>query len=595
MKNKKIFLSYFLLIVTLLVTLKIDMVNAEPIDATVTITGRNTYGRKLKRTINSNYCNEEGHNCIVAETHWYYNDDNSTTGGTEIVEGRGHSEYTPTEDMVGKYIYVVATIQSSDSSYEPITVSDITDVETNVTAVVGDYIDYVEKDTYSIEASTTHEVAAKLSLTLKGVEDANNIGYYVYFTNDFSDITLIQNEYGCKEPEVSADDYSKPKYVNSITGTNGNINIANDWNILKEYKKAYVVKRVYDSVNGGYYCEINKTPITVSKPAFPVLGERFKYYIFSTDKTMSTFPLFPFSGSTGSHTLKTKIGIINDTNLLKKLAKKTSDSLTSLIEYAKANEGTMFTYKDNSSYYNDIGSFAVTDGAYYYIYTTYDNTDNLYRDIDDVTVAMGEYGMLVNDVTWDSSYTATDTIWEKFVEKYKNTDLIKGLKTDSSDVEITSTDNSLTVKYTNEGVDYITNFKYENGILTYVKGSTDIELISSKEFIINAIKALCDLYGYDYSKATTWLNDKTDLTISKDGIEYILKEINTSSESSISTYETFNLDIVNGLKTYSAYLDEAAAQEKTGIATYPLLALLVLSSGIVIYRKVKNKNKFSQL
>lgn len=48
-------------------------------------------------------------------------------------------------------------------------------------------------------------------------------------------------------------------------------------------------------------------------------------------------------------------------------------------------EGTIYKYLDDV-HDTDIGSFKVTNGAYYFVYTSYENTDGLYRDLDDVTV-----------------------------------------------------------------------------------------------------------------------------------------------------------------------------------------------------------------
>lgn len=397
---KKLRTYIFLVCLLIIGWMGVLEVNAKDVEASIKLVGRNTFGRELKIEVD---CKDAGTSeCYVTEAKWYYNDTNSTENGTEIVGssetgGTGYEYYYIQQELIGKYIYVVANIYSYDRDYDEITLTDITDAKTNVTEKVDDYIDYnVDNSGVSITATATFQVGASLELKLNGIEQEDNTDVFVYLS-DGEEPLVTQTKSGCEYLDTSAEDYTKFKSI-----YNSKVTVAEDWYLLKGYTKAYIVKRTGDKVNGGAYCEV-LNPVTVEKPAIPALGNRYQFYLFSSDNTLSTFPLFPYDGEKGSHQLITKIGIINDKNVLKKLSKGESDALQALLDYAKNNEGTTFKYADEHYYRNDIGTFQVQNGAYYYVYTSYDNTDGLYRDFDDVTVVMGEAGMLVNDVKWEAS------------------------------------------------------------------------------------------------------------------------------------------------------------------------------------------------
>ena len=70
---------------------------------------------------------------IAPKFQWYYNDENSTAGGT-LLEGETGQIYTIGDGLIGKYIYV--TVTAEDENYVTKVVSDITDEENNGTAAV---------------------------------------------------------------------------------------------------------------------------------------------------------------------------------------------------------------------------------------------------------------------------------------------------------------------------------------------------------------------------------------------------------------------------------------------------------------------------
>ena len=93
----------------------------------VNIAGNNIFAQCLT----AEYSISPAH--IVPKFQWYYNDENTTYGGTPI-DGASGESYTIGDGLIGKYIYV--TVTAEDENYVTKTVSDITDEENNGSAVV---------------------------------------------------------------------------------------------------------------------------------------------------------------------------------------------------------------------------------------------------------------------------------------------------------------------------------------------------------------------------------------------------------------------------------------------------------------------------
>ncbi len=239
---------------------------------------------------------------------------------------------------------------------------------------------------FSIEITTK---GYELDLIVKGDND-ENASYYLKFLNEGDPKpTDIPNSL-LSGVETSKEDISKWK---QITGS-GTVAIANDWYILKGYDYVYMLKCDTKS------CVMSDTPVKLEKPALPAIGQRYKIYFFNKEKELSVFPTFPTSGITGTHKITTKIGKITDNDLLYKVYKKESDAMEKLIKYAINNNGISTTFSDADSYRMSLNGLSVSNGSYYYIYTTYENDNNLYRNLDDITVVMGEYNFLSNDLKW---------------------------------------------------------------------------------------------------------------------------------------------------------------------------------------------------
>jgi len=188
--------------------------------------------------------------------------------------------------------------------------------------------------------------------------------------------------------------------------------------------------------------------------------------------------------------------------------------------------------------------------------------------VNDETLLFDTTGFLENDITYDITYNKLpDEIWVNFIEKYKNTELLKTYNDDESLVEIVSSNKLLSVIFKNQDKEYTTNFTYKDGILKYQSSSEDFEILSSDNiWILNTLYALCDSNGYNLKKVIKWLdnNDDKTLTIENDGIKFITKDfsyennengVSVSVDTSFVTF--FELDIENGLKSYDESLISA--------------------------------------
>lgn len=410
-KNNNILKKLLLMVVLMFVCLV--NVSAEEIDGSVTITGRNTYGKMLSLEIECT--NVDTNLCKLEDIHWYSNDKNSTEGGTEITDAVGKEKYVIDESLVGKYIYAVATIKSITGDYESKAVSDITDSENNVTATVGRYIEYIDNSKYSIDADYAVRAGSSLNVTLNGLEE-NKDSVYIYFSNGEVP-TVEETSSGC-----SMVDTSTWRYVDN---SNGKITDTRGLFLQDGYNQVYIF---IDTKDQGH-CKVTKEPITMKMPELQPLDKRYQYYFFSDSSHFSLFPLYPFYPESGSYSFITKVGIINDNNLLKKLAQNTNDSLTSLLDYAKNNDGITYenVYDTGNTDWDDgdLDSLKIIDGMYYFLYTTTNlKTSEGYRNIEGVSVAMAKLGYLSNDVEYDindGNNNNTDTSTDKKVTENPKT------------------------------------------------------------------------------------------------------------------------------------------------------------------------------
>lgn len=222
---------------------------------------------------------------------------------------------------------------------------------------------------------------------------------------------------------------------------------------------------------------------------------------------------------------------------------------------------------------------------------------------------LDDYFVLSTNIefTWDESSDEKDSVWENFVKKYKETELLKIY----GDAVVTHTDSTMKVTIEDNETTRETNFEYKNGIVSYVPTEDEVQAILDAPFVINCLYAISEIKNYDIDSVIEWFEDNPSLTLEKDGIEYKLVSAkleqngeNVSGSFSSDTFESFKLDIKNGLKTYNAKEEtkkEPLEEEKIpenphtgmtkGIIT--LVELLILG---VLFFVIKNKKvSFSKI
>ncbi|MCM1370334.1 MAG: hypothetical protein NC181_00375 [Clostridium sp.] len=217
-------------------------------------------------------------------------------------------------------------------------------------------------------------------------------------------------------------------------------------------------------------------------------------------------------------------------------------------------------------------------------------------------------------VVGGSKISEEDKLWNNFVSKYKTTDLVKMLSEgEDTTINITSTDDTLKIEFTNGADTTTTNFTYSNGIVAYTPpiNATDNNLIMDNMWVTNCIYAIADLKGYDIEKLITWLGENENPNLATHGIE-IKTEKNTIhledvSDVNINTGSitlttgkilSFKLDIKNGLKITNTeekkdtVVKNPETGDKSSIIVFASIATLLI--GTVAYIKLKKYSKFPQ-
>lgn len=201
-----------------------------------------------------------------------------------------------------------------------------------------------------------------------------------------------------------------------------------------------------------------------------------------------------------------------------------------------------------------------------------------------------------------------EQVWTEFVEKFNTEEFIESLEElGIKNSKIVSTENSLKATLSVDGQTYTTNFKYEDGIITYVVGSNEYIMFIDKIWIERCLDTIVTLKSYDNTKLKNWLdNNYKKLNIQNDGIEYSMEDIVYNEKNSLiesgkayTIFTSFKIDLKNGIKTYSNVdlKDNVVANPDTGVSNslivVVLIALLVI--GLITYIRIKKYSKFPQV
>ena len=491
----------------------------------------------------------------------------------------------------------------------------------NVNAEETEYVKIVDNDGYSISVDVTHDGMPSLNMTLNGMEEKENTRYYVKFVNENDEMpALEESKYGCDISQFSS--FSGNNW-HDVASHNNEIYVENDWYMLSGYNYAYVVRGYEGDAKKEYryYCEITKEPIKVNRPDLPKLGERYDIFFHNGDygetkNSMHVSPTFPYRGTTESHMLNVKIGVINDNNVLSKLANNTSDSLTSLMEYAKNNDGKVYQLVDNTYVLENTG-LDIIPNAYYYIYTSYENENGLYRDLSDIAVVQAnEYGYyLSTDVRWLLPEVSDN--WKQLIAKMTSNEK-DSLRT-LYNLNVEANNNIITVSTQKDDKTYTIDYTYKDGIVSASASSEETYYILgnvSNSYVLNYVS---EILHYNTKEFRNWLNtiDDSNLSLQKDGIEYTNKVYKTTEGKDIEYYSDLKINIDNGINAYYTSIQDSEVpkaeitnkeelkQDTTNVETtvenpktglYVSLGVLVIAicSGVfyIVYRK---KNYFNKI
>lgn len=276
----------------------------------------------------------------------------------------------------------------------------------NVKAEINsNYIKTMSPEGYNIQAEAKpKEEGYKLSMNLITPNEDNNQTYYILFIKDNNEQAPNLNNY---KQETTLDDCrlaanTKVGELNYYNNETKEIEINNDWFLLNNYEYAYIIKS--EKVNDKYECTITTEPININHPNLPTITERYQI-IINKSKELKIYPHFPYLVSkeerrTGEHKLITKIGLIKDNELLVNIKKSKTNSYLELIKYAKEDkEGKTWELND----YDENNTISLTDyqvenKEFYYIYTTYSESDTTYRNLDGINILEAKNNTLTTNV-----------------------------------------------------------------------------------------------------------------------------------------------------------------------------------------------------
>ena len=237
-----------------------------------------------------------------------------------------------------------------------------------------------------------------------------------------------------------------------------------------------------------------------------------------------------------------------------------------------------------------IGSNLDNEGTYGVFFDTQEMSIRPLINVDKVKVEGG------------STISEDDAIWTEFVEKFKNTELLKSWKeTTIGTYNITSTDNTLKIDFTNDEGTLTTNFTYANGVIKFIpskNSDNNSNIIIDQMLVANCIHTIAELKGYDVDKVTDWVEKNGPFKLENDGLELKKEEVTITGEDDAGTTKitvdkilSFSLDIKNGLKTYNN-TNDIVVNPKTGDLTkYIVLGLgISIILGAVAYTKSKKYN-----
>ncbi len=341
---------------------------------------------------------------------------------------------------------------------------------------------------YSVKMTIENKqnVMATANLEVTGLKTSAINDYFVKF---------VEKDYNSSGELTFGDAFSKN---NTVTDSPFLLSTTKDGKIMSTMDDMlYLNKRDYyayiynctKSKDSQRYCKTTtSTPIKVEKEAMPKLTERYQIYFFGQSTTIghpyaTVFTLYPgYSAKFYPYKYNLKVGIIEDSSVIRAMAKNESGAVEKLYEYAKnATNGTTFTHEIGANNREiDVSSLPVQNGKYYYLYTTIVDEKNELMDLSDVAIVMAKNNLLVNDVDYgeysDIQYEQKDYEYACYSCTNEYVWTAKGYQAKTCTLVDSITEKSKCVKNAKTGVeDYILP-----GFLVLIVGGSFVALLNKK-------------------------------------------------------------------------------------------------------------------
>lgn len=376
-------------------------------------------------------------------------------------------------------------------------------------------------------------------------------------------------------------------------------------------KTGDVYVTIYESTTGAEYKKVSDT-ILVKRLDYLPLTKRIKAHLFQDHSSIYVYELY-----NTERNINYKIGKVTDKTLLNSLKAGNASSLERLLTYAKNDQNPVKTGvanfgMDQTSIFEQKN---ISEGNYYYVYFEVEDENGTYYSIEDVNLyqALRDVDGLLWLTSMDDAqfkWYLEETIWDKFVANFKESEYLDVF--DTASLNVTHTDSNMIVTV-DDGLNvYTTEFKYENGIVSYVEPekASDSQKLLDSILVEAALMEFAELYKYDQESFVKFIDSAIGLTLTKDGIEfvnnlYVLEEKAEGGSGTITftNWKSLKFDLLNGLKTFAVKeevkdVDTTIENPETGVLIgicAILLTGIAGTIGTVVYRNVNRKNKMAKI
>lgn len=263
---------------------------------------------------------------------------------------------------------------------------------------------------YSIKfAHVNKGILSDTRLEVRGLSPKNISNFYVKMVD--KDTKSEEVSYSSMSAEGDSDRLKKP--ISLQKSTEGYLfkNIGMD-SFFTTNRELYAY--IYNCPSGVSVCKpTTTTPIKVERDPMPELSQRYQVNVFPINSTtageyaghITIFHLYPIDSSYPiTNTATLKVGIIEDSSVIKSLANNEAGAMQQLYDYAKnATNGISYSAPLNDFKDIDCSNLTVQNGSFYYLYLSVEDSKNEYIDLSDVFIVKAINNNLATDFTYDKA------------------------------------------------------------------------------------------------------------------------------------------------------------------------------------------------